>query len=61
MKDNQPTKTDVLVHRLMLMAESGGMITKDRRRTIIEASGRLQELDEAVRILADGGESDEER
>ena len=45
----------------MLMAESGGMITKDRRRTIIEASGRLQELDEAVRILTDGGEDNEER
>ena len=60
MKENQPTKTDVLVHRLMLMAESGGMITRDRRRTIIEASGRLQELDEAVKILSDGGENNEE-
>ena len=61
MRETQPTKTDVLIHRLMLMAESGGMITKDRRRTIIEASGRLQELDEAVRILTDGGEDNEER
>ena len=61
MKETQPTKTDVLAHRLTLMAESGGMITKDRKRTIIEASGRLRELDEAVRILTDGGDNDEKR
>ena len=61
MKETQPTKTDVLAHRLTLMAESGGLITKDRKRTIIEASGRLRELDEAVRILTDGGDNDEKR
>jgi hypothetical protein len=43
------------------MAESGGLITKDRKRTIIESAGRLRELDEAVRILTDGGDNDEER
>lgn len=47
----QPTNTETLAHRLYLMAESGGMITKDRRRTIMEAAGRLSELDEAVQIL----------
>lgn len=61
MKETQQTKTDVLAHRLTLMAESGGLITKDRKRTIIEAAGRLRELDEAVRILTDGGDNDEER
>lgn len=61
MKETQPTKTDVLAHRLSLMAESGGLITKDRKRTIIEAAGRLRELDEAVRILTDGGDNDEKR
>lgn len=61
MKETQPTKTDVLAHRLTLMAESGGLITKDRKRTIIEAAGRLRELDEAVRILTDGGDNDEKR
>ena len=59
-KDIQPTKTFVLIHRLNLMAEAGGMITKDRRRTIMEAAGRLSELDEAIRILQEhGGEADE--
>lgn len=62
MKDNQPTKTDVLIHRLMLMAESGGMITKDRQRTLFEAAGRMRDLNEAVMILENtGGEADEER
>lgn len=61
MKETQPTKTDVLAHRLTLMAESGGLITKDRKRTIIESAGRLRELDEAVRILTDGGDNDEKR
>lgn len=59
--DIQPTKTETLIHRLNLMAEAGGMITKDRRRTIMEAAGRLSELDEAMRILTeqkpkDGGD-----
>ena len=56
----EPTKTEVLIHRLRLMAESGGMITKDRRRTIMEAAGRMSELDEAVKIMYnyDGGEDD---
>ena len=61
MKDNQPTKTDVLIHRLVLMAEAGGMITKDRKHTILEAAGRMHDLDEAVRILENtGGDTDEE-
>jgi len=57
----EPTKTDVLVHRLRLMAEAGGVITKDRKRTIMEAAGRLSELDEALKILHEhnGGDADE--
>ena len=56
----EPTKTETLVHRLRLMAESGGMITKDRRRTILESAGRLSELDEAVKILTEhGGDANE--
>ena len=58
----EPTKTETLVHRLRLMAESGGMITKDRKRTIMESAGRLSELDEALKILQnhDGGDANEE-
>lgn len=58
-----PTKTEVLIHRLRLMSESGGLITKDRRRTIMEAAGRLSELDEAMKIIKEqaeaGGGTDE--
>ena len=57
----EPTKTETLVHRLRLMGEAGGMITKDRRRTIMEAAGRLSELDEAVKIMQQhGGDANEE-
>lgn len=60
--DIKPTKTEVLIQCLRLMAESGGVITWDRRRTIMEAAGRLSELDEAVKILREhtGGDADEE-
>lgn len=53
--DIQPTKTETLIHRLNLMADAGGMITKDRRRTIMEAAGRLSELDEALNIMREHG------
>ena len=57
----EPTKTETLIHRLRLMAEAGGMITRARRRTIMEAAGRLSELDEAMKILTEhGGEANEE-
>lgn len=53
------------------MAESGGMITRDRKRTIIEAADRLEDLDERIAIMAEpqdtsgitftfGGDADEE-
>lgn len=53
--DIQPTKTETLIHRMYLMAESGGMITKDRRRTIMEAAGRMSELEEALNIMREHG------
>ena len=57
----EPTKTETLVHRLRLMGEAGGMITRDRKRTIIESAGRLSELEEAVKILTEhGGDRHEE-
>ena len=60
--DVHPTKTEVLIHRLRLMSESGGVITKDRKRTITEAAGRLSELDEAMKIIKEqaGGDDYEE-
>lgn len=48
-----PTPTDKLVYRLRLMAEAGGMLTRDRIRTVIEAADRLEYLDERVAIMSE--------
>lgn len=50
-KLGQPTPVRILIHRLRLMADSGGMLTRDRIRTIIESADRLEELDERVAIM----------
>lgn len=59
--DIQPTKTETLAHRLTLMAESGGMITRDRRKTIMESAGRLTDLQETLDTIQAhmGGDADE--
>lgn len=49
-----PIPTVALIRRLRLMADSGGMLTRDRIRTVIEAADRLEELDERVAIMAEG-------
>lgn len=43
LKVGNPTQTDVLVRRLRLMASAGGMLTRDRLKTISEAADRLDE------------------
>ena len=48
------TPTRKLIHRLRLMADSGGMLSRDRLRTVIEAADRLEELDERVAIMEEG-------
>ena len=62
MNDIQPTKTEVLAHRLTLMAEAGGMITRDRRKTIMESAGRLTDLQQTLDTIQShmGGDSNEE-
>ena len=54
MKHNlgQPTPTTTLIHRLRLMADAGGVLTKDRIRTIIETADRLEDFDERIAIMA---------
>ena len=47
------TPTDKLIHRLRLMADAGGMLTRNRIRDVIEAADRLEELDERVAIMAE--------
>ena len=61
MKDFQPMRTSEILRRLDIMAESGGMLTKDRVRAIREAAARIRELTEAVDILQHtGGDVHEE-
>ena len=48
-----PTPTDKLISILRLMADSGGMLSKDRIRFISEAADRLEDLDERVAIMSE--------
>lgn len=52
-------KTQEILRRLDIMAESGGMLSKDRIRAIREAAARIRELEEAVLILKEenGGDA----
>ena len=43
LKVGNPTRTDELIRRLRLMASAGGMLTRDRLRTLSEAADRLDE------------------
>ena len=65
----QRTPTEKLIHRLRLMADAGGMLSRDRRRTVIEAADRLDELNDIVLAERDmkafpddgsGGDANEE-
>lgn len=49
----QRTPTDKLIHRLRLMADVGGNLTRDRIRTVIEAADRIEELDERIAIMTE--------
>lgn len=52
-KSSQKLETDKLIHRLRLMAESGGMLSRDRIRTVSEAADRLEDLDERIAIMTE--------
>lgn len=45
------TSTMALIHRLRLMADAGGMLSRDRIRIVIEAADRLEELDERIAVM----------
>lgn len=49
-----PTPTNKLIYKLRLMADAGGMLTRDRLRVVIEAADRLEDLDERVAIMMEG-------
>ena len=46
-----PTPTLKLISRLRLMAGAGGMLTRDRLKTISEAADRLEDYDERIAIM----------
>ena len=48
-----PTPTQTLIHRLRLMADAGGMLSRDRIRTVIEAADRLEDLNEQIISMSD--------
>lgn len=48
-----PTPTNTLIHKLRLMADAGGMLTRDRIRVIIESADRMEDLDERVAIMSE--------
>lgn len=49
----QPTPTDKLIHKLRLMADAGGVLTRDRIRVVIESADRLEDLDERIAIMTE--------
>ena len=49
-----PTATNKLIYRLRLMAGAGGMLTRDRLKTISEAADRLEDYDERISIMLEG-------
>jgi len=54
----QPTPTAKLIHKLRLMADAGGMLTRDRIRALIESADRLEDLDERIAIMTETKEGD---
>ena len=49
-----PIPTDKLIYRLRLMAGAGGMLTRDRLKTITQAADRLEDYDERIAIMLEG-------
>ena len=47
--------TNELIRRLRLMADTGGMLTKDRLEAVRQAADRLEDLDERVAIMTESG------
>lgn len=56
----QPTPTSKLIHKLRLIADAGGMLTRDRIRVIIESADRMEDLDERISIMTECEEENHE-
>ena len=48
-----PIETNELIHRLRLMAETGGMLTRDRVRTLVQAADRMEDMQERISIMTE--------
>lgn len=46
--------TTQLIKRLRLMADTGGMLSKDRLEAVRQAADRLEQLDERIAIMEEG-------
>ena len=57
-KIKQQIPTNKLIDRLRLMASVGGMLTKDRIEAISQAADRLEDFDERIAIMTEGGEGE---
>lgn len=58
MAKNKPLiPTLQLIRRLHLMADTGGMLTRDRIEAIRQAADRLEELDERIAIMTESEDS----
>ena len=53
MKQTQQVPTDKLIYRLRMMADVGGVLTRDRIKTIIAAADRMEDLQERVDIMTE--------
>lgn len=53
MKLGNPTPTNKLIHKLRLMADAGGVLTRDRIRVLMESADRLEEFDERIAIMTE--------
>ena len=53
-----PTPVNKLIYRLRLMAGAGGMLTRDRIKTVMEAADRLEEFDERIAIMMESASED---
>ena len=45
--------TNELIRRLRLMADTGGMLTRDRLEAVRQAADRLENLDERVATMSE--------
>ena len=50
--------TNDLIKRLRLMADSGGMLSRDRLEAVRQAADRLEDLDERIAIMTEGSEEE---